>query len=96
MPNAAVHSVDMKYDFGIILGSNDNNTKFWARNRPGDTQDDIFGLSSFTGIPAQATSKESKADNSDECQQEPVIPGNFVGNSHSRGLTKAATFHKKQ
>ncbi|VDO26215.1 unnamed protein product [Haemonchus placei] len=32
----------------LATGSNDNNTKFWARNRPGDTQEDIFGLASFT------------------------------------------------
>ncbi|CAJ0963615.1 unnamed protein product, partial [Mesorhabditis belari] len=31
----------------LATGSNDNNTKFWARNRPGDTQEDIFGLASF-------------------------------------------------
>ncbi|KAF1764733.1 hypothetical protein GCK72_004683 [Caenorhabditis remanei] len=32
----------------LATGSNDNNTKFWARNRPGDTVEDIFGLSSHT------------------------------------------------
>jgi len=35
----------------LFLGSNDNNTKFWARNRPGDTQEDIFGLTALTGLP---------------------------------------------
>lgn len=34
------------HPLGHILtsGSNDNNTKFWARNRPGDAPEDIFGL----------------------------------------------------
>uniref|UniRef100_A0A914WSN5 Uncharacterized protein n=1 Tax=Plectus sambesii TaxID=2011161 RepID=A0A914WSN5_9BILA len=38
------------HPLGHILasGSNDNNTKFWSRNKPGDTQDDIFGLASFS------------------------------------------------
>lgn len=34
----------------LATGSNDNNTKFWARNRPGDTAEDIFGLSNTTMI----------------------------------------------
>lgn len=36
----------------MSLGSNDNNTKFWARNRPGDTQEDIFGLASLSTLNA--------------------------------------------
>ncbi|CDH93484.2 pre-mRNA 3' end processing protein pfs-2 [Caenorhabditis elegans] len=34
----------------LATGSNDNNTKFWARNRPGDTVEDIFGLSNTNMI----------------------------------------------
>lgn len=34
----------------LATGSNDNNTKFWARNRPGDTVEDIFGLSNATMV----------------------------------------------
>lgn len=34
----------------LATGSNDNNTKFWARNRPGDTQEDIFGLASLSTL----------------------------------------------
>ncbi|CAL2030892.1 unnamed protein product [Caenorhabditis brenneri] len=34
----------------LATGSNDNNTKFWARNRPGDTVEDIFGLTNTTMI----------------------------------------------
>uniref|UniRef100_A0A1I8EPL5 WD_REPEATS_REGION domain-containing protein n=1 Tax=Wuchereria bancrofti TaxID=6293 RepID=A0A1I8EPL5_WUCBA len=55
------------HPLGHILasGSNDNNTKFWARNRPGDTQDDIYGLASFSGsIPAAA--KEAKTETAEE------------------------------
>ncbi|KAI1718374.1 WD domain, g-beta repeat domain-containing protein [Ditylenchus destructor] len=35
----------------LATGSNDNNTKFWARNRPGDTQEDIFGLTASSANP---------------------------------------------
>jgi len=28
----------------LATGSNDNNTKFWGRNRPGDTMDDLAGM----------------------------------------------------
>jgi WD40 repeat protein len=53
------------HPLGHILasGSNDNNTKFWTRNRPGDTQEDIFGLASFsttTGIGAVLTAEHNK------------------------------------
>lgn len=37
-------------NFLNFKGSNDNNTKFWTRNRPGDTQEDIFGLTTVYGI----------------------------------------------
>ncbi|CAI4232826.1 unnamed protein product [Auanema sp. JU1783] len=42
----------------LSTGSNDNNTKFWARNRPGDTQEDIFGLASFTTNMVGSLDKE--------------------------------------
>ncbi|KAK6012416.1 WD domain, G-beta repeat protein, partial [Ostertagia ostertagi] len=48
----------------LATGSNDNNTKFWARNRPGDTQEDIFGLASFTtkyGLAALTNEREPKS-----------------------------------
>ncbi|VDK39100.1 unnamed protein product [Gongylonema pulchrum] len=65
------------HPLGHILasGSNDNNTKFWARNRPGDTQDDIFGLASLPGpvaVPVKETKTEKTAD---ETTFVPVIPG---------------------
>ncbi|VDN27222.1 unnamed protein product [Gongylonema pulchrum] len=65
------------HPLGHILasGSNDNNTKFWARNRPGDTQDDIFGLASLPG-PVAVPAKETKTEKSaDETTFVPVIPG---------------------
>ncbi|CAD6192569.1 unnamed protein product [Caenorhabditis auriculariae] len=45
----------------LATGSNDNNTKFWARNRPGDTQEDIFGLSSIAMVGALDKEREPKA-----------------------------------
>ncbi|VDK44839.1 unnamed protein product [Anisakis simplex] len=63
------------HPLGHILasGSNDNNTKFWARNRPGDTQDDIFGLSSSTGIPMHMLPKETDTDSEQSALS--IIPG---------------------
>lgn len=61
----------------VFQGSNDNNTKFWSRNRPGDTQDDIFGLASFSGNALHATAKEAKAEVDEETVIKPVIPGTF-------------------
>lgn len=55
-------------------GSNDNNTKFWARNRPGDTQDDIYGLASFSGS-VQTPAKETKTETAEEKTFITVIPG---------------------
>ncbi|WKX95761.1 hypothetical protein Q1695_012314 [Nippostrongylus brasiliensis] len=63
----------------LATGSNDNNTKFWARNRPGDTQEDIFGLASFTTNMVGALDKErepkSAAVRLDDEYLAPVIPG---------------------
>ncbi|KAJ1366759.1 hypothetical protein KIN20_027515 [Parelaphostrongylus tenuis] len=63
----------------LATGSNDNNTKFWARNRPGDTQEDIFGLASFTTNMVGALDKErepkSTAVRLEEEYLAPVIPG---------------------
>ncbi|XGW08859.1 hypothetical protein V3C99_011295 [Haemonchus contortus] len=63
----------------LATGSNDNNTKFWARNRPGDTQEDIFGLASFTTNMVGALDKEREPKSSsvrlDEEFLAPVIPG---------------------
>ncbi|KAI6184241.1 WD-REPEATS-REGION domain-containing protein [Aphelenchoides bicaudatus] len=62
----------------LATGSNDNNTKFWARNRPGDTQEDIFGLAS-TGIPHPTTSTAQTNDADqvmhEEEAQMPLLPG---------------------
>ncbi|KJH52014.1 WD domain, G-beta repeat protein [Dictyocaulus viviparus] len=63
----------------LATGSNDNNTKFWARNRPGDTQEDIFGLASFTTNMVGALDKEREPKSTsvrlDEEYLAPVIPG---------------------
>ncbi|CAD5210103.1 unnamed protein product [Bursaphelenchus okinawaensis] len=68
----------------LATGSNDNNTKFWARNRPGDTQEDIFGLVYTSGINlaaiTAASNKEDgvKTDAIETVNVEmkgPVIPG---------------------
>ncbi|EPB70538.1 hypothetical protein ANCCEY_10362 [Ancylostoma ceylanicum] len=63
----------------LATGSNDNNTKFWARNRPGDTQEDIFGLASFTTNMVGALDKErepkSAAVRLEDEYMAPVIPG---------------------
>ncbi|KAI6229081.1 WD-REPEATS-REGION domain-containing protein [Aphelenchoides fujianensis] len=45
----------------IASGSNDNNTKFWARNRPGDTHEDIFGLVAPSAISASGATAASGA-----------------------------------
>lgn len=67
----------------LATGSNDNNTKFWARNRPGDTQEDIFGLASFTTNMVGALDKEREPKNAsvrlDDEYLEPVIPGMGLG-----------------
>ncbi|KIH63568.1 WD domain, G-beta repeat protein [Ancylostoma duodenale] len=66
----------------LFLGSNDNNTKFWARNRPGDTQEDIFGLASFTTNMVGALDKErepkSAAVRLEDEYMAPVIPGHQI------------------
>uniref|UniRef100_A0A158P607 WD_REPEATS_REGION domain-containing protein n=1 Tax=Angiostrongylus cantonensis TaxID=6313 RepID=A0A158P607_ANGCA len=63
----------------LATGSNDNNTKFWARNRPGDTQEDIFGLASFTTNMVGALDKEREPKSASVRLEEeylaPVIPG---------------------
>lgn len=61
----------------FFLGSNDNNTKFWARNRPGDTHDDIFGMTPLTGAPLTILNSEMKT-NIDDISNVPVIPGNLL------------------
>ncbi|MFH4978078.1 hypothetical protein AB6A40_004787 [Gnathostoma spinigerum] len=65
------------HPLGHILasGSNDNNTKFWARNRPGDTQEDIFGLASFSSNPISQLEKELKAEGDEKPSNTSVIPG---------------------
>jgi polyadenylation factor subunit 2 len=57
----------------LATGSNDNNTKFWSRNRPGDTQEDIFGLASTTN-PLAASAVVANTENEKEVEVEPVIP----------------------
>ncbi|KAK0426736.1 hypothetical protein QR680_009869 [Steinernema hermaphroditum] len=63
------------HPLGHILasGSNDNNTKFWARNRPGDTQDDIFGIAQTSSSHA-ITSNTASIVQTDENGMA-VIPG---------------------
>ncbi|VDN05387.1 unnamed protein product [Thelazia callipaeda] len=76
------------HPLGHILasGSNDNNTKFWARNRPGDTQDDIYGLTSVSGsIPSSL--KEAKSE-SQEKMSISVIPGMGLDDDVFQGLQK--------
>ncbi|KAK6102782.1 WD domain G-beta repeat family protein [Brugia pahangi] len=77
------------HPLGHILasGSNDNNTKFWARNRPGDTQDDIYGLASCSGsIPAAA--KETKTETDEEKTFVAVIPGMGLDDDVFQGMQK--------
>ncbi|PAV74439.1 hypothetical protein WR25_02429 [Diploscapter pachys] len=65
----------------LATGSNDNNTKFWARNRPGDTQEDIFGLTASTTNMVGALDKEREPKVSmakgldDGVISAPIIPG---------------------
>uniref|UniRef100_A0A1I7RPV4 WD_REPEATS_REGION domain-containing protein n=1 Tax=Bursaphelenchus xylophilus TaxID=6326 RepID=A0A1I7RPV4_BURXY len=71
----------------LATGSNDNNTKFWARNRPGDTQEDIFGLVYNSGINLAAITSTTKQDGQTEMKKKdevelakdgpkgPIIPG---------------------
>lgn len=53
----------------LATGSNDNNTKFWSRNRPGDTQEDIFGLTHTTGINLSAITNASNVAHGMEAKQ---------------------------
>ncbi|VDM37941.1 unnamed protein product, partial [Toxocara canis] len=79
------------HPLGHILasGSNDNNTKFWARNRPGDTQDDIFGLSSSSGIPMHMMAKESRTIDADtEASAVAIIPGMGLDDDIYQGMQK--------
>ncbi|KAI6180358.1 WD-REPEATS-REGION domain-containing protein [Aphelenchoides besseyi] len=60
----------------IASGSNDNNTKFWARNRPGDTHEDIFGLVASSGIAAAAPVViGGEKDDEMETDDHPMLPG---------------------
>lgn len=66
----------------LATGSNDNNTKFWARNRPGDTQEDIFGLASTSTNPAAVavanpvtTNNDNDQEMPDEEAHIPLLPG---------------------
>uniref|UniRef100_A0A8R1HLZ1 WD_REPEATS_REGION domain-containing protein n=1 Tax=Caenorhabditis japonica TaxID=281687 RepID=A0A8R1HLZ1_CAEJA len=66
----------------LATGSNDNNTKFWARNRPGDTAEDIFGLSNTTMIGHLDKEREPRMapmravlDERDDGMMETFIPG---------------------
>uniref|UniRef100_F1KTF6 WD repeat-containing protein 33 n=1 Tax=Ascaris suum TaxID=6253 RepID=F1KTF6_ASCSU len=79
------------HPLGHILasGSNDNNTKFWARNRPGDTQDDIFGLTSSSGVPMHATAKETRSTDTDaETSAASIIPGMGLDDDIYEGMQK--------
>lgn len=66
----------------LATGSNDNNTKFWGRNRPGDTLDELSGM--------MASAKEAhhqpinnfsyysyqvKYEEDDVNRERPIIPG---------------------
>ncbi|VDK69665.1 unnamed protein product [Litomosoides sigmodontis] len=77
------------HPLGHILasGSNDNNTKFWARNRPGDTQDDIYGLASFSGS-ASTPAKEAKTETAEEKTFITVIPGMGLDDDVFQGMQK--------
>lgn len=61
----------------LATGSNDNNTKFWARNRPGDTQEDIFGLSPVTGV-LTSQSHQSNVSTNKPSDKEAVGRGELV------------------
>ncbi|CAG9530980.1 unnamed protein product [Cercopithifilaria johnstoni] len=77
------------HPLGHILasGSNDNNTKFWARNRPGDTQDDIYGLASFSGS-VQTPAKETRTETAEEKTFITVIPGMGLDDDVFQGMQK--------
>uniref|UniRef100_A0A915PM59 Anaphase-promoting complex subunit 4 WD40 domain-containing protein n=1 Tax=Setaria digitata TaxID=48799 RepID=A0A915PM59_9BILA len=77
------------HPLGHILasGSNDNNTKFWARNRPGDTQDDIYGLTSFSGSMPPPV-KDTKAEAAEEKAFVAVIPGMGLDDDVFQGMQK--------
>ncbi|KAM3719956.1 pre-mRNA 3' end processing protein [Dirofilaria immitis] len=77
------------HPLGHILasGSNDNNTKFWARNRPGDTQDDIYGLASFSGS-ISTPAKETKTETAEDKKFTAVIPGMGLDDDVFQGMQK--------
>ncbi|CAI5441639.1 unnamed protein product [Caenorhabditis angaria] len=66
----------------LATGSNDNNTKFWARNRPGDTVEDIFGLSTTISVGHLDKEREPRQiqqkitiDDTDLYTKDTFIPG---------------------
>lgn len=62
-------------------GSNDNNTKFWSRNRPGDTQEDVFGMTSIGGVLTSTSLSIAMVEDRETIAEEsfvPIIPGFVV------------------
>ncbi|KAL3102053.1 hypothetical protein niasHS_003462 [Heterodera schachtii] len=76
----------------LATGSNDNNTKFWARNRPGDTQEDVFGMTSVGGVLTSTAAsaldddhhhgrRETHAISEELAQAQVAIPGMGIDDS---------------
>uniref|UniRef100_A0A183BPN4 WD_REPEATS_REGION domain-containing protein n=1 Tax=Globodera pallida TaxID=36090 RepID=A0A183BPN4_GLOPA len=76
----------------LATGSNDNNTKFWARNRPGDTQEDVFGMTSVGGVLTSTTTaaldedhhhnrREANTTGDEWAQAHVAIPGMGIDDS---------------
>uniref|UniRef100_A0A1I8B9Z6 WD_REPEATS_REGION domain-containing protein n=1 Tax=Meloidogyne hapla TaxID=6305 RepID=A0A1I8B9Z6_MELHA len=78
----------------LATGSNDNNTKFWSRNRPGDTQEDVFGMTTVGGLFSSSSvhnfddEREPVPITTDEDLSAPQIPGLGIDEPMRREMNK--------
>lgn len=82
IPNAHDNSVwDLAWHpIGYLLcsGSNDHTTKFWCRNRPGDTPRDKFSISQNQGYGEQNLAVAGRFPGNFPVPEAPPTPGAFV------------------
>lgn len=81
VPNAHDNAVwDLAWHpAGYILcsGSNDHTTKFWCRNRPGDTGRDKFNIGYNQGYAEQNPAFANRTAGNFSVQEPPTTPGSF-------------------
>ncbi|XP_022748405.1 flowering time control protein FY-like isoform X2 [Durio zibethinus] len=82
IPNAHDNSVwDIAWHpIGYLLcsGSNDHTTKFWCRNRPGDTARDKFNTGQNQGYGEQNPALAGRMPSNFAAPEGPITPGPFV------------------